>query len=58
VPPEATGPNVSLCVPLYRSDPQHLARLVASFAEQRYRDLEVVMVDDATPASTRARSRR
>lgn len=49
MPPDATGPSVSLCVPLYRSDPQHLASLVASFAEQGYRDLEVVLVDDATP---------
>jgi GT2 family glycosyltransferase len=42
-------PRVSLCVPLYRPDPSYLARLVDSIAEQQYRDLEVVMIDDASP---------
>ena len=42
-------PSVSLCVPLYRPDPRYLARLVESFAAQEYGELEVVMVDDASP---------
>ena len=41
--------SVSLCVPLYRPDPRHLERLVDSFATQAYPDVEVVIVDDATP---------
>jgi GT2 family glycosyltransferase len=49
VPADPNVPTVSLCVPLYRPDAQHLARLVESFAEQRYANLEVVMVDDASP---------
>jgi GT2 family glycosyltransferase len=40
---------VSLCVPLYRPDPGYLARLVDSFVAQGYPQLEVVMVDDASP---------
>lgn len=42
-------PSVSLCVPLYRPDPRYLARLVDSFVAQDYPELEVVMVDDASP---------
>ena len=42
-------PSVSLCVPLYRPDPRYLARLVESFAAQQYHNLDVVMVDDASP---------
>ena len=44
-----TSPTVSLCVPLYRPDPRYLTRLVDSFVAQQYDDLEVVMVDDASP---------
>jgi GT2 family glycosyltransferase len=40
---------VSLGVPLYRPNPAHLARLVDSFAQQHHPDLEVVLVDDASP---------
>jgi glycosyltransferase involved in cell wall biosynthesis len=42
-------PRVSVCVPLFRPDPHYLARLVESVASQEYPDLEVVMVDDASP---------
>jgi GT2 family glycosyltransferase len=49
IPPDISMPRVSLCVPLYRPDPSYLARLVDSFAAQQYRDLEVVMIDDASP---------
>lgn len=47
--PDATEPSVSLCVPLYRPDPRYLSRLVDSFVAQRFRNLEVVIVDDASP---------
>jgi GT2 family glycosyltransferase len=49
VPSDTAGPSVSLCVPLYRPEPRYLARLVDSIAAQGYHDLEVVMVDDASP---------
>jgi glycosyltransferase involved in cell wall biosynthesis len=42
-------PSVSLCVPLYRPDARYLTRLVDSFVAQEYPDLEIVMVDDASP---------
>jgi GT2 family glycosyltransferase len=40
---------VSIGVPLHRPNPEHLARLVESLAQQQLAGLEVVMVDDATP---------
>jgi GT2 family glycosyltransferase len=46
---EPARPRVSLCVPLYRSDPRHLSGLAGSIVAQHYPDLEVVMVDDASP---------
>jgi glycosyltransferase involved in cell wall biosynthesis len=42
-------PRVSVCVPLYRPDPRYLARLVESVVAQQYDDIEVVMIDDASP---------
>jgi glycosyltransferase involved in cell wall biosynthesis len=41
--------SVSLCVPLYRPEPRYLERLVDSFVAQQYPELEIVMVDDASP---------
>ncbi len=49
MPPDAGPPSVSLCIPLYRPDPRYLERLVESVVAQAYPDLEVVMVDDASP---------
>ena len=49
MPPDASLPRVSLCVPLYRPAGGYLERLVDSFAAQKYPNLEVVMVDDASP---------
>jgi glycosyltransferase involved in cell wall biosynthesis len=43
-------PSVSLCVPLYRPEPRYLTRLVDSFAAQQFPALQIVMVDDASPA--------
>src|SRR5260221_9282940 len=49
MPADASMPRVSLCVPLYRPDARYLARLLDSFAAQKYPNLQVVMVDDASP---------
>lgn len=49
MPSVDTRLSVSLCVPLYRPEARYLTRLVESFVAQQYHDLEVVMVDDASP---------
>jgi GT2 family glycosyltransferase len=45
----ASRPSLSVCVPLYRPEPRYVSRLVDSLAAQEVPELEVVMVDDASP---------
>lgn len=51
--PAATSPTVSVIVPCYNGG-QYIAQLLASLAQQTFRDFEIVIVDDgSTDAATR-----
>ncbi|MDR1910365.1 MAG: glycosyltransferase, partial [Holosporales bacterium] len=44
----ATGPKVSVIVPIYNVE-QYLAQCLDSLVNQTLRDIEIVLIDDASP---------
>lgn len=50
------GPKVSVVVPAYRAEAT-IGRVIAGIAAQSFTDLEVIVVDDASPDATAERAR-
>lgn len=48
----ASGPSFSVVLPVYRSDPALLREQIDALLDQRYDDVEIIVVDDGCPFGT------